>query len=280
MRGKSRYIAILASALATSCPLAKASLISGWGAESGFANGTVTDTTGTLGAGTFNTTAPTGNLAPRADLPSTLTLTNVGDQIVTSGTVQMLGTTGDNGNQSFRICLVDAPSTSDFGTLSGGVWTGSTPTGWLGYLVEIGNLAAASGTTIIDDHKSPNTSAWLSTSANANTLLSTAVPGPADAAPDTYNFNLTLTLASASSIGLSYSFTSLNGVSLSGSVTDTAPLTYSFNAVGFLENTSSGGAADYSNVQVNYIPVPEPASLGLLGLSSLGLLTRSRRKLA
>ncbi len=282
MRSVKRVLAsvgvpVVLGIMASAVP-ARAALISGWGAESDATGGTVTDTTGSLGAGTFNTGTPTGNLAPRADLASTLTLTNVGDQIVFTGQVAMA--TGDNGNESFRMCLVDSNGAA-LGTLSSSVWSGSTPTGWLGYLVEIGNLVNGNGTNVIDRHNSGNTSAWFSTSANA-TILNSQANTTIDNAPDTFNFNVTLTLASATSIGISYSFANVGGsVNLTGSTTDTSPTNFAFNAVGFLENTSSGGAATYSNVAVSYVPaVPEPASAGTLGLVSLCLLARRGRSSA
>ncbi|HEY1686729.1 MAG TPA: hypothetical protein VGG19_18355 [Tepidisphaeraceae bacterium] len=259
------HIAILGLVLLTLCefaPLAKASLISGWGAESDATEGTVTDTTGTLGAGTFNTSTPTGNLAPRANLPSRLTLTNVGDQIVLSGTVAFAS--GVDGNHSFRICLLDAPNSADSGTLSSGVWNGSTPTEWLGYVIEFGDFVNRSGTTLIYRHDSGNSSDWFDTSANA-TIINDQPNDLGDGGADTFSFNLTLTLTSASKIGISYSFAShvIGANNLGGGVGDASPATFSFNAIGFLENTTSGGAATYSNVNVTYIPVPEPINLAM-----------------
>ena len=215
---------------------ANAALVSGWGAESNATAGTVTDTTGSLGAGTFNTTAPTGNLSPRADLASTLTLTNVGDEIVLSGQVAMAA--GINGNQSFRFGLYNTNGNAP-GTLTGGVWTGSTPTGWLGYMTEIANLVQNNGNTLIVRRNNPNTGSWFS--GTGATTIQSGGTALLNNGGDTYNFNLTLTLASATSVNVAYSFADTGGnISLSNSFTDTTVSTLSYNAVGFLENATSG----------------------------------------
>ncbi len=215
-----------------------AALVSGWGAESNATAGTVTDTTGTLGAGTFNTTAPTGNLAPRADLSSTLTLTNVGDKIVLSGQVAMAA--GINGNQSFRFGLYNTNGNAP-GTLTGGVWTGSTPTAWLGYMIEIANLVSNNGNTLIVRRNNPNTGSWFS--GTGATTIQSGGTASLNNGGDTYNFNLSLTLASATSVTVAYSFADTGGnISLSNTFTDTTVSTTSFNATGFLENATVAAA--------------------------------------
>ena len=253
--------------IVTNVAPASAALISGWGAETGNANGTITDN----GSGNFSTTTPTGNLTPRALLPSTLTLSNVGDQIVFSG--QVAAAAGINGNQSFRFWLVNSNGNAK-GTLTSGVWNGETITGWLGYGAEVGNLVNNSGNFQIVGRTNPNTGGWFS-GTGAYSLLSPATGGTLNA-PATYNFNLTLTLASATSINVAYSFADTGGTfSSANSFTDPGNAgggnvsTKSFDAIGFLQNTSSGGAMTFSNVDVTFIPVPEPSTLSLLWMGGI-----------
>ena len=262
---------------------ARAALISGWATEGG-ANGSGTVTDGP-GAGAFSTSAPTGNLTPRALLPSTLTLTNPGDQISFSGQVSMAGSLGINGNDSFRFWLLNSNG-NPTGTISSGVWTGDTNTGWLGYGVEIGNLNATNGNNIINGRVTGNTGGWFSnTGAYA---VQNVGNGSHLAAPATYNFNMTLTLV-ATGINVAYTFGDTGGnVNLNNSAIDTGlnntgnpnhVTTASFNAVGFLQNTSSGGAATFSNVDVTYTPfVPEPAMLSLVAATGGALLGLRRRR--
>jgi hypothetical protein len=259
---------------------ARAALISGWATEGGTnGGGTVTDGPG---AGAFSTSAPTGNLTPRALLPSTLTLTNLGDQITLSGQVAMAGSLGINGNDSFRFWLLNSNG-NPTGTINAGVWTGDTITGWLGYGVEIGNLNATNGTNVISGRLTGNTGGWFSNT-GAYTVQSVG-NGSHLAAPATYNFNLTLTKV-ATGVQVAYTFADTGGnVNISNSAIDTGTgnggvvSTTSFNAAGFLENTSSGGAATYSNVDVTYTPfVPEPAMLSLIAASGCALLSARRRR--
>ena len=50
----------------------------------------------------------------------------------------------------------------------------------------------------------------------------------------------------------------------------------SYDAVRVGSNISSAITAFYDDVKVQTIPVPEPASLGLIGVAGLGLLRRRK----
>jgi len=265
--------AVLAAGLLTLvADTASADLVMSWGAEAGFAAGTVTEGV----PGSFSVT-PTGNIGERADLASPVSLGNAGDVVQLSGTATI---TGLFGNQQWRFGLFDTNGNNG-GTLSGGAWTGATASGWLGYLVEVGN-ANGSGTTGLYGRNGSGANAWLSTSGAAyavnNSQLST---GAYTAGPGTFTFDLTLTRLSANSVGIYYSFIQTGGtgnLSVIGNYIDTGNLSSgisSINAVGFY-TPGAALATSFAGVDVS---VPEPSTIALAGLGFAGLMAiRARRR--
>ena len=71
---------------------------------------------------------------------------------------------------------------------------------------------------------------------------------------------------------------SVDGVLLSRSTADepVGPLTFTFDSLAIGINKFSGATFLVDNVNVDYTPVPEPASLALLGLGGLALFRRQR----
>src|SRR3989304_5355268 len=96
---------------------AAAAFVTGWGFETGFKNATLTEGV----AGSFSTTVPTGNAAPRALLSSPFDFADVGDMALLCGTVTMSNAPG---NQQLRFGLFDTNG-RNVGTLSGGLGAGA-----------------------------------------------------------------------------------------------------------------------------------------------------------
>ena len=248
--------------------------ITGWGLETGAANATLTDS----GGGNFSVTTPTGNSAPRAVLPGFYDFSVVGEVVELSGSVTIAN---NFGNEQFRFGLFNTNNNNP-GTLSGGLWSGATASGWLGYIIEPGN-ANGGGTTAVYGRNGSGANGWFSTSGAAYSLANNADTGVGATANGVYSFDLTLTRLSATSVGISYSFIETDGtgnLSCVGSVTDNGGLSSgmsSFNTAGFLLNANTG-AATFSGVTV---AVPEPSVFVLAGLGFAGLaLIRARRRQA
>jgi hypothetical protein len=253
---------------------ASATLVTGWGAETGFANGTVTEGS----PGSF-TTSPTGNLGARSSLQNPFDLSVVGESVVLTGSVTL--SAGTFGNQQLRFGLFNNNGNNP-GTLSAGAWGGgAVASGWLGYIVEVGN-ANGSGTTALDGRNGTGANAWLSTTAAAYGVNTTQTDtGSYTTAPGTFSFDFTLTRLSATSVGIGYSFLETDGVgnfSAIGNFTDTGGLSSgisSINQVGFY-TPGAALASSFSNVDIE--AVPEPSTLALGGMGMLGLVAAWRRK--
>ena len=263
-----------AALLAATIQTARATAVTGWGTETGFQNGSAVTSDNGLGNFVMGGANITGNDPPRA-LFSTLSLA-VGNTLTFSGSITF--TAGSIGNQQFRFGVFNSNG-ANTGTLSSGLWSGATPTGWLGYMVEPGT--GSGNNTILVERNNPNTGNWFS---GTGATTDQSIPSTAAANFGTYNFDLTLTLASASEMDISYFFNQTSGGSFatSGSYADLTPTVTSFNAVGFLMNANVGGGTTpftFNNVDVTLTSVPEPAIFSMvgMGLGALCLMFRRRR---
>lgn len=243
---------------------ASADLLTGWGLETGFQAATLTEGA----AGSFSTTTPTGNAAPRAVMSAPLTLGAVGDMVHLSGSVSLANTLG---NQQFRFGLFDS-NTNALGTLASGLWSGADNTGWIGYMVQVGNAGGITATKGRD----PATGAWLS---NTGTYIVNNHPETASPGPGTYFFDFTLRRSTANVVAIDYQFVQTSGGAFSsiGSFSDTSGLSSgvsSINTVGLFLNANTG-AGVFSGVNVS-VPEPSVLALGILGLAGAAIARRRK----
>lgn len=124
---------------------------------------------------------------------------------------------------------------------------------------------------------------------DSNNLFGTAAFAAVSGSPQLNNLNLT-TSAFSGTLTLEKTAagvlitTNVNGVG-NQSVTDPAALLpspfTSFDTLGIFAFTNSSAGAATMNVtalSVNFIPIPEPATLGTLGVAAVGLLSRRRQR--
>lgn len=243
----------------------QAALISGWTSD---LNGTLVEE----GPGVFSFTSPPGNTAARASFAD-ISLA-VGDKIRLS----LLAFNGVNpvnqwGNIQFRYGLFDNRGQSGIA-------------GWWGYWV--GNSASGNSAGVYERGSSGN---YYSTS-GATQIYGTVATGSSGTAtytpPGTYEVSLTLTRTSATDLQIDWSMVQVldaggnpvSGVySHTGTTVDTTVNTFTYNRVGFLVSGGAfTGTIRLSQIDVSYLPIPEPGSAMVLVLGSLlvaGLRRRS-----
>jgi hypothetical protein len=228
----------------------------------------------------------------------TQTLTNVGDKLVATYTFTTPATVGRGGTGAFRVGLFDtlgragldadisASSGSPnavygWGTGAGGPGTPGLP----GYMLDMDVVTGAEDLSFREhDAGTVNPTGRLMGTTTGFTQLSPTGPDGAYAfAPNTsYTGSLTLTRSSATEVELTGTLGSA-----SHSTTDTFD-SADFGMLAFWANSNMFGSAsspnspdngiDFTNVTIEFIPIPEPGSLALV-LTIAASLGMARRRI-
>ena len=246
---------------------AQAAPITNWVLDAGPGIGSNLNTSSpTIGDGTAESADA---VTFHSDFPA-ITLANSGESIILSGAVTLSGITATDAgtNQQLRFGLFDRLASPN-------------NNGWLGYF---GANSTGVNAGVIRQRTAGNADLFVSNTGSTIVASTTNPPNSKTGATitnDTYNFLLQIT-RDGGNYDISGSLSGGPGGNFNDvfSINDLAPVateTYTFNNVGFLLGTAMNvDQAQYSNIDVTY--VPEPASLACLGLGSLLVFGRRRRR--
>jgi hypothetical protein len=213
---------------------------------------------------------------------SEVTLANPGDKLRVTWVFTTNEVNATNASQNLRIALVDSPAASRLAA------NGTPPNAaYTGYGV-FGNMGETFG------HANPfelvervaGTSALLSASGSWEDDFLAAFdgtngnPGYSDDTQFTFIMELTRNASNQIDVTASMRGGNLDGVGLvSASSTDVDPTSFSFDTFA-LRPSSAATTTDQFDTnlfRVEFLPIPEPGSLALVGLGALLLAARARR---
>lgn len=214
---------------------------------------------------------------------------NVGDQLIATVEFTPQGNLNDNTSRSFRFGLFNDPTdsqvmtdTNDDGGGAGDPWSDST-----GYGVQLAlssgpgsnNANVGKRTDLANTSLMGSSGAWTFDSGGndfANVL-------------DTlYTATLSLNRTAVDEMQVTFAISDAGGEISTHTIVDnpngagdfgTDPIATDFDHLffRFSNNTQTADVIDFSRLSVEYLAIPEPATLSLLGLGGLALFLRRRR---
>jgi hypothetical protein len=231
----------------------------------------------------------------------TQTLTNVGDKLIATYTFTTPATVGTPGSAPFRVglfdtlgrALLDADVSSSSGSPNAvyGWGTGASPAGpgtagLPGYMMDMDVGAGGTEDLNFRQHDAGTvnpTGRLMGTTTGFASISPSGPDGAYTFAPNTtYTGSMTLTRISATDMQV----TGTLGAA-SHTVTDAFDST-SVGMLAFWANSATFGSSatpgeanngiDFSNVKVEFIPIPEPATVTLFGMAALLLAIRAGRR--
>jgi hypothetical protein len=225
----------------------------------------------------------------------TQTLANVGDKLIATYTFTTPATVGSGGTGAFRVGLfdtlgragLDADVPSSSGTPNPLYGLFSTPTDALpGYMLDMDVGTGAEDLNFRQHDTVPTASTPTGRLMGTTTGFTSISPSGPDGAyaltPNTtYTGSLTIMRTSATEMQLTGTLgTATHSVTDAFDSANVGMLAFWANSNIFGTSATPGEAnngIDFSNVRIEFVPVPEPASIALVGLAGLGLAARRNR---
>jgi hypothetical protein len=254
-------LALAAVSLLSFATSASAAPLTSWTQDAGSISSGLNTASPILGNGTSDSADGQGIHA----VSSSFSLNTVGDSISLYGGVAFAGLATPQADQ-FRFGLYNVNGQSSI-------------SGWLGYFASNSGTSGGPTYSRLWERNNPNSFSYGSGSGATTISSANATPSNTAFASGSYTFSLTYTRVAT---GLQIDWTLLGTdvtYSVSGSFLDTTPQTYTFNRVGmFTGGGLNASQVSFSNISLDYTPVPEPAVTGLLLGGSLLFVLRRRRQ--
>lgn len=210
-----------------------------------------------------------------------VTLGAAGDQLRLTWVFTPVDVNASNGSQNFRLGVVSTPTAN---RMTSDAAPGTDSYSGYGMFMNMGVTLGHSSSFQLRERAGAS-GAFLSGSSDWVSLANGAGSGVTGYASGTeYTFLMTLTRTETDGISI---FASMTGGNIGGtgaisvSFTDTTPNngSFSFDTFGLRPSDAATTAAEFNTslFEVEFIPVPEPSVLALLGMGLLGLAFRRQR---